>query len=92
MSNTGRLVTTDKKKAEVLNIFFALALTGNCSTHSLCADGSEGGMSGSNPLPARSKDQVCDHLRNLNVSKFTGTNEMHPTFLRELADTVTKPL
>jgi len=32
-SNTGRLVTTDKEKAEVLKLF-ALVFTSDCSTHS----------------------------------------------------------
>ena len=39
-----------------------------------------------------SKDQVHDHLRNLNIRKSTGLDEMHPRVLRKFADVVTEPL
>ena len=34
VSNTGKLVTTDKGKAEVFNSVFALVFTSDCSSHS----------------------------------------------------------
>ena len=37
-----------------------------------------------------SEYQVCNHLRNLNIHKSVGANEMHPTVLRELVGVVAK--
>ena len=36
--------------------------------------------------PTVSEDQVCDHLRNLNIHNCMGPGEMHPGVLEELAD------
>ncbi|KFP95832.1 hypothetical protein N329_04786, partial [Haliaeetus albicilla] len=42
--------------------------------------------------PTVREDQVCDHLRKLDIPKSMGPYKMYPRVLRELAYVVAKPL
>ncbi|PKU47605.1 rna-directed dna polymerase from mobile element jockey-like [Limosa lapponica baueri] len=89
---SSKLVTTDKEKAEVLKNLFASIFSDNLSSHTSGVDVPQGRDWGSK-LPAMVReDQVCDHLRNLNIWKTVRPEEPYLRALRELADVVAKPL
>jgi len=87
MSDPGKLVTTHRRTLRYSTMFLPWSSLITAS-HSPQMNGLDGGDWGNNISSPVKEDQIHD-LRKL---KSMDPDEVHPRFLRELADGVTKPL
>ena len=72
------LISKDEDKTEVFSKFFASVFTGNFSPCPSSVDGLQDGDQRGKALPTVREVQVRDLLRNLNIYKSMGPDEMHP--------------
>lgn len=86
INEKGVQVTKDLEKAEALNEFFASVLTVSQASHFPQVPEPPGeGWRNEDPLRV-SKEQVQDHLMELNRHRSLGSDNIHPMVLRKLAD------
>ena len=88
----GDLDTQNMEKAEVFYDFFASVFTGKRSSHMAQVTEGKGRDWENEEPPTVRENQVQDHLRNLKLQKFMGSDKRHLRLLNKLAEEVTKPL
>jgi len=81
----------DAEKAELLNAFFASVFSAKASPQESQALEVREGACRKNDLSLVKEDCVRDHVSNLDIHKSMGSNGMHPSVLRELADVIAEP-
>lgn len=84
INKAGKLVKIGEEKAEELNKFCVSVFNVSLCSHTSGVAGQQDGGWGSKVPPTVGKEQVHEHLRNLNIPKSVGPGEMHPNVLREL--------
>ncbi|NWX33671.1 RTJK polymerase, partial [Notiomystis cincta] len=91
--NPGRTpVREDAEKAELLNTTFASVCTDKTSPQGSLTQESRVKEWWEEDIPLVKEDWVRKHLGKLDIHKSMGPDRMHPGVLRELADTIVRPL